>query len=1096
MKTKTIVLTLLFIAVCLAMGSFRGMAQQITGTLVGRVFDAQGASIPGATVKVIGDETGLSESATSNAQGEYRLEYLAVGGYSLQVTAPGFKTFVQKNIVLTVDQTRQVDATLAVGEQTQTVVISAAPPLINLSTSEVSRVVGSGEILGLPLVNRNVYQELTLTPGVQASSTSNSGAGAAGGGNFVMGLPSQQTQINGGFDAGVGSVSYYLDGGINMTGNRNYGNPIPNPDALQEFRVETSNYSAQYGRFSAGVITVLTRSGTNQLHGSLFEFVRNTVFNATPWNAITSAPYHRNQFGGAVGGKIIPNRTFFFFSYAGLRQTTSALVAGAVVPTALERTGNFSLSKIKPIDPLTGLVYNYNGIPGWIPPGDLDPTATNIINKYVPPSNAAGNQWKGYISSPYDTDEYLGKFDHQVSTNNHLEVSYFTLKSAYTYFAGGNLPYSMQISSARQQNVNVSDTQILGPSLVNQVWLTYTRVSGGRLNTPETSLGDLGSSYTIQGPSSLPALNVSGYFDLGQSFAGPVVTNFYSPRDVLTKTVGKHALVFGGEMSLDKENALAILQNYGVFNFSTSAPDTTQNALADFVTGRPQQMEQDTPAPSPTNTWYYGLFFQDNYRVTPRLTLNLGLRYDLQTAPTDPRNRQLTFVPGSQSIVVPAAPLGLLFPGDSGVSRGTIGLRLHHISPRAGFAYDPFGDGKTSIRAAAGVFYGALSADEWFETEQSQPFAVKQVFSSIASLTNVYGNKTSFPNGDPFPYNYSASNPRFLPAAAIAGNSLNFQWPYSYQMTASVQQQVTSDLSTTIAYVGNFTHNVPFQNNVNYPGYVPGATSSQTSINNRRPYDPGVLGDVSMQVSNQTASYNALQVTVEKRMSRNIMLNGFYVWSKSFCSTAPSGIGVTGVQDYDALWENRGLCGQDMKNMANISGIWNPDYYHGTNRFFGGALNGWQIAPIITLNSGTPLDLSTGANANAGTANYNRPNLVPGQQATLNPHRSRTAVAAEWFNTAAFVPNGPGLGIGPYGVDGNTPYNYLRNPGYRDVDLGIFKTFHLLENIQLQARAEAINALNLVSLSSPNATLSSLAFGKITSASPNREIQLGMRLTF
>jgi hypothetical protein len=282
MKTKTIILTLLFNAVCLAMGSFRAIAQQITATLVGTVFDAQGASIPGATVKVTNDETGLSESATSNAQGEYRIEYLAVGGYSLQVTAPGFETFVQKNIVLTVDQTRQVDATLAVGEQTQTVVVSDAPPLINLSTSEVSRVVGAGEILGLPLVNRNVYQELTLTPGVQASSTSNSGAGAAGGGNFVMGLPSQQTQINGGFDAGVGSVSYYLDGGINMTGNRNYGNPIPNPDALQEFRVETSNYNAQYGRFSAGVITVLTRSGTNQLHGSLFEFVRNTVFNATP----------------------------------------------------------------------------------------------------------------------------------------------------------------------------------------------------------------------------------------------------------------------------------------------------------------------------------------------------------------------------------------------------------------------------------------------------------------------------------------------------------------------------------------------------------------------------------------------------------------------------------------------------------------------------------------------------------------------------------------------------------------------------------------------------------------------------------------------
>ena len=423
-------------------------AQQITGTLVGSIHDAQGATVTGATVKATSDETGLAESAISNTQGEYRLGNLAVGRYSLQVTAPGFKTFVQKNIVLTVDQTQQVDATLAVGEQTQTVIVSTAPPLINLSTSDVSRVVGSGEILGLPLVNRNAYQELTLTPGVQFSSSAANGGGAYGGGNFVMGVPAQQTQINGGFDTGVGSVSYYLDGGINMTGERNYGNPIPNPDALQEFRVETSNYSAQYGRFSAGVVTVLTRSGTNQLHGSLFEFVRNTVFNATPWNATRNAPFHRNQFGGTVGGKIIPNRTFFFFSYAGLRQTTSGLVAGAVVPTELERAGNFSQSKIKPIDPTTGQVYDYNGIPGWIPPGDLDPTATNIVNKYVPLSNAAGNQWKGFISSPYDTDEYLGKLDHQISANNHLEASYFTIKSSNTYFAGGNLPYSMQTSLA------------------------------------------------------------------------------------------------------------------------------------------------------------------------------------------------------------------------------------------------------------------------------------------------------------------------------------------------------------------------------------------------------------------------------------------------------------------------------------------------------------------------------------------------------------------------------------------------------------------------------------------------------------------------
>ena len=1088
------VLCVLVLSVC---GAANGYAQQTTGTIVGSVLDPGGAQIPRAVVKATNVDTGISRTTSSNDQGDYRIDNLAVGRYSLEVSAPNFKGFVQKNIVLTVDQVQRVNAALAVGSQTETITVTDTPPAINTATQELGRTVQADEIIGLPLVNRNVYTQLTLTPGVQTSSSS--GANGASG-NFILGLPSQSTVINGGYDAGVGSVSYYLDGGINMTGLRNYGNPAPNPDALQEFRVETNNYNAQYGRFSSGVVTILTHSGTNQFHGSLFEFVRNTALNATPWGATLNAPYHRNQFGGAFGGPIIQNRTFFFFSYAGLRQSTGNFLSGAIVPTALERTGDFSQSAIKPINPNTGVVYAYGGVPGKIDPGSIDPTAAKIINTYIPLPNIGTNGWQGYFVGPYTSNEFLGKIDHEISPKNHLTVSYFNIKTLQQTIGGGNLLWSTQTGSARQHNVNISDTQTFSPTLLNSVWLTYTRNFGGRVNTPGISLGDLGSTFAIQGPKSLPAISVTGYFSLGQSIQGPTAgSNFYSVRDVVSKSIGKHTLSLGGEMSLDKDIQVTDLDNFGVFSFSTSAPHTTKNALADFVTGRPATMEQDSIDEALANSWYYAFFAQDDYRISPRLTLNLGLRYDFQTPPTDnPQNRELTFKPGVQSTLIPTAPLGLLFAGDPGVTRGTVSMKWHHVSPRLGFALDPFSDGKTSVRGAFGIFYGAVGGNEWEATSNGVPFALRQTYASIASLSNVYGDPASFPTGNPFPYVYNPKNALFLPNSQVIGTALNFQWPYSYQVNTSIQRALPGNASVTVAYVGAFTHHVPLQVDANYAQYATGATTSQTSINSRRPYDPGQLGTVTLQTSGQTASYNGLQLSVNKRLSKNFSANGFYVWSHSFVSADPTTAagGSAQVQDYNHLEEERGPSDQDFRHMASMSGVWNLTYYHGTNKFVSTALNGWEIAPIVTLNSGVPLNITTGADKNADGNSTDRPNLVPGVSAFLDPHRSRPAVAAQWFNTAAFTANGPGLGIGPGGADGNTPRAYLRSPGYRDVDLGIFRTIHLYENFNLQLRGEASNAFNLVSLSAPTASLSSGNNGKITSASAPRQIQIGAKLTF
>lgn len=1080
----------------LALMSVHVFAQGITATVVGTVKDQAGALVQGATVKVTNTATTQTQTTMTNSAAEFRVGNLPVGHYVLEVDAPGFQKYLQSNLVLTVDQTQTVDVVLAVGTQIQTVDVTEAPPLINTSTSEVGRTIEPAEIVGLPLVNRNVNTEISLTPGVQSNSASPTNSSSP---NFVNGLPATDVVVNGSIDAGVPSVSYYLDGGVNMTQFRDYGNQLPNPDAIEEFRVETSNFSAAYGRMSGAVVTVLTHSGSDQFHGSLFEFVRNTDLNATPWNSQLNAPYHRNQFGGTLGGPVKHQKSFFFFSYGGLRQSTGTFLSGAVVPTAAQRSGNFSGSSSLPIDPTTGAPYDYNNTPGWIPPGDVDPTAANIL-KQVPLPNGPNNTWSGYFVGPTDNNEYLGKFNQQIFANDQLSASYFSIKTTSDASGGGNLPWDTEFTGAHQQNVNVSDIHIFSPSTSDQAWVTFTRVMANRTNTPVESLASFGSTFTPQGPPALPDIVVSGYFTLGDNYAGPVTgDDFYSIRDMVTTTKGRHTLLYGAEGSLDKDMQIATEESFGVFNFSTSAPNSTKNALADFVTGRVNTMEQDTPYTSLLSTWYYGFFIQDAYRVSQRLTFNLGLRYDIQTPFTESRNQEQSFVPGVQSTVVPAAPLGLLYPGDKGITRGIVDLRLHHISPRIGLAWDPFGDGKTAIRAAAGVFYGSPTGNEWNQSTTGQPFTVRQVFNSIASLTNVYGDPASFPNGDPFPYTFNPANAHFLPAAAVSAIDRNYQWPLTYQLNFAVERQLPGDVSATAAYVGTLSHDIPFETDANYAPYAPGSSTSQTSINSRRPYDPGALGETSLLESSLTASYHSLQISAQKQMSHHLTLHGYYVFSKSFYSADPGAVGPTSVtQDFDNLREERGPSDYDQRNMASVSGMWSLGYYTGTNRFMKGIANGWEIAPILTFNSGLPLNIESGADNNHDGYTSDRPNLVSGQNAFLDPHRRRVTAASEWFNTAAFVQNGPGKGIGFGGADGTTSRDYLRDPGYRDIDIGIYRDFRFEKRFTVQLRGEATNAFNLVDLGIPTATVSSPIDGKITSAiaNSNRQIQIGARFVF
>ena len=1048
--------------------------QQVTGSIIGSVQDATGAAIVASQVTARNQDTGLTRSVQTGAQGEYRIDFLPPGNYEVDVSNSGFRSFRQTGVTLQVGQSARVDAQLQLGQASSTITVEGGVPAVNTADATVGQTTTSEQITTLPLVNRTAYTLLTLTPGVQNTSSA-----------ITLGFPAQRTFINGGADATMGSVNYYLDGGPNISSLRNTGNVVPNPDALEEFRVDTNNYSAEYGRFGNGVINVVTRSGTNEFHGSAFEFFRNTHLNANTWNAIAKPPLHRNQFGGTLGGPIVHNKIFFFGSYSGLRQTTTAFLNSAVVPTAAERVGNFAAIPKAIIDPLTGQAFQGNVIPSY----RFDPTALNVLNRYIPLANQPNNIYQGQVPNPYNTDEYLLKLDYLVKDSQRFTVSYFTTAGNNAVVpSGGTLPWSVQAYTWRQHNANMNYTWTLTPNFVNQAWLSYTRYFGGRTNLPATSLHDLGSSFTPQGPPALPQIAVSGYFTLGQGIAGPVAgDNIYNLRDVASYTNGRNSMRFGGEVSLAKDIQETLLNNYGVFSFTgaKTGPKANQgDAFADFLLGLPITMNQDAPENAYYNSWFTGLFLQDDFKLHPRLTLNLGLRYDVQTPPTDPQNREQTFVQGAQSTVLPSAPAGLLLVGDPGVQRGVVPTRWDHVSPRLGLAWDPFGDGKTAIRAGAGIFFGSVSGNGWGTVENSQPFAIRQQFSNVASLTNPYGN---LPGGvSPFPYLYSLATARFVAPAGLLPIALNFQWPYSYQFNFTVQRQLARGLSLSAGYVGTMSHHLAFSPDINYPVFTTTATS--TNYNSRRPIEPGLLSSINLMESNGTASYNSLQISAKKSMSRNLSFTAFYTFSKSLSSEELDGQSTSGgAEDFNNLALEHGRSDYDQRHNFVAAIIWNLSYYNGSSSLLKRVLNGWTLSPIITFSSGLPFTVTTGKDNNYDGNNNDRANVIGNPY--LDPNRSRAATTAEWFNTAAFVQP-------PFGTAGNSARNLLDGPGYRDVDLGIFRDVALQEKTKLQFRAEWTNFFNLVSLNAPNSTQSSTTFGRITSAHDMRQLQLGLRLTF
>jgi hypothetical protein len=664
----------------------------------------------------------------------------------------------------------------------------------------------------------------------------------------------------------------------------------------------------------------------------------------------------------------------------------------------------------------------------------------------------------------------------------------------------------------------------------------------GRVSAPATSLASYGSSLNVQGTLSLPQITVASFFSLNQAITGPVAgDNVYGLRDVFSTTFRTHTINAGAEVYLEKDRLETLLNNYGTFAFtSATVPNTVSGqstytrtgvALADFLIGHPNTMGQDSPDDANENYWNYGFFVQDDWRIIPRLTINLGVRYDVQTTPVDTQRRIAVFSPGVQSTVSPTAMLGQLFPGDPGVPDGGTATNYNHISPRIGFTLDPYGSGKTVFHGGAGLFFDTISGNEWMLSQNFQPFAVRETgaFSHVVSLANIYSTDCQDFAGcaSPFPYLYSKSNPRYVSPASLVFVQQGMRWPYNIQANFGVQQQFGRDVAVTINYVGAFSRKIPLYIDQNAPVYNTANIASNTTgdVNCRRPFDalPFATGSTttcaspavgSKYMSNayvitdgQNTNYHGLQVSIAKRLSHSLSVNGFYIWSKALASASLQTTGNLGnsagtePEDYRDLALERQRMDNDMREQVSISGVWKPNYFDNFNPVVRTILNGWSIAAIVSLHSGKPFNITTGTDDNFDGDTNDRPNILPGQTAGLVPYKRSVLNAStqKWFNIAAYCKNGATgcpAGAGPSGLDGTVRDNTLDSPGYRDIDASLFRDFTIYERVKFQFRGEATNVFNMVSLSAPGGTFNSGTFGTITGASPMRVIQVGGRLLF
>ena len=1035
-------------------------AQSATATLSGTVVDGNAAALPGTNITAMNVETGQRREVVSTSDGTFTIPLLPPGRYTVTAVRQGFSPTQIRDIVLNVNDQRTLQIQLQVGQLEETVVVRAGASQVDTQTGTLKEVVAQDRIVGLPLNGRNALQLQRLVPGA-------GGVVAPGQGQ------NESLSING---SRPNSNNYTLDGGDNHDPFFNTPSVFPNPDALQEFTIQTSAYSAAYGRNAGAVINAITRSGTNDFHGSLFEFLRDERLNSRSLFATEIPPFKRNQFGGSFGGPIRRNQTFFFTAYQGWRERSAPGVITAIVPTAAQRAGDLSAFATPIIDPVTRVAFPGNIIPA----ARLNQPVQQFLAAFVPLPNGPAGLLATASGQEFDQDQVVTKVDHQWSGANRVTARILYNKDRRGE-AAGDIPGFLADTDYLNWNVTLSDTHIFSPRVLNVVRFAYNRVDREQLSVVpgNKTYIDFGVAITRPFADEVPAgihTQVDGFFNAFSRFPLNQFRHFYQFGNELNAALGSHQLRIGGEVSRSVLDRAEFFRGDPFLRFRNNF---TGNALADLLLGRPSTFEQQAKTESNIRAIEIGAYGQDDWKVSRRLTLNLGLRWDPYFPFEDTADRFGQFLPGVQSTVFPTAPAGAVFPGDPGVPRATIQRRLANIAPRVGFAYDPSGTGRTSVRGGYGVFHSQIRQQANNGINLAQPFSLRLTITNPPQgLDNPYAS-----TGNPFPFTppsgAAAQTYVFTRPVTLSHFHPEFRNAVVQQWNVNVQQEVAAGYVATVAYVGNRGDHLfmSYQSNPARPG--------AGSVDSRRIYAPA-FGPITTFASLGESTYHALQLSVNKRLTHGFTVLASYTWSR-FIDTA-SGDGDGGSNPFD-LSVDKGTSDLDIPHVFVASFVYDLPKLPNASRAVRHIFGSWQTTGIVLLRSGTPFSVVSGRDNSQSGVNLDRADLVgdPG----LPGNRTRDEVLERYFNTAAFAQNATGT----FGTAGR---NILRGPGFANVDFGLFKDFRGLRGThKIQFRSEVFNLFNRQNLANPDANLSSPGFGRITNTVGDpRVVQVALKYVF